>query len=169
VPPPPPPEDDPPHAARKINPENTAHPSRNPKSFFLREVMPVPSNASPPIGSHIAKKIPLDCGASDAVVAAVVLTVKTAVPVPFDIAAGLSVHVGGRATTGVTAHVRLTVPLKPLVGAMVMVEVAVPPAVTAAGERADAAIVKSAAAAAVTVRFNVVLWFTPPAPATVTT
>lgn len=93
-PPPPPPPDDPPQAAMKIRPENSRQPNRKAHSFFLREVNPVPSSASPPIGSHIAKKMPRDCGARDAVVAAVVLTVKTDVPDPFATEVGLSEHVG---------------------------------------------------------------------------
>jgi hypothetical protein len=46
----------------------------------------------------------------------------------------------------------LTVLLKPFVGAIVIVEVAVPPAFTAAGVRVEAAMVKSGTGAAVTVR-----------------
>ena len=52
---PPPPEDElPPHAAMKISPENSMHPSRKPSHRFLRDVNPAPTNASPPTGSHIA-------------------------------------------------------------------------------------------------------------------
>ena len=47
----------------------------------------------------------------------------------------LNEHVGAGVAAGVTAHVRFTVPVKPFTGAMVIVEVAVPPFVTVAGER----------------------------------
>lgn len=70
-----------------------------------------------------------------------VLTVTTEVPEPFATELGLSAHVGGRETTGVTAHDRFTVLLKPLSGAIVMVEVADPPAEIVAGESIVAALV----------------------------
>ncbi len=101
-------------------------------------------------------------------VAAVVLTVTTEVPVPLGIEAGLREHVGGRDTAGVMLHVRFTVLLKPFTGATVIVDVADPPAETVAGVSAEAAMVKSATGAAVSVKLMVVLWFAEPAPATVT-
>ena len=60
---------------------------------------------------------------------------------------------------------RFTIPLKPFIGMTVIVEVAEAPAETVAGERVEAAIVKSATRVAVTVKLTVVLWFTDPAPA----
>jgi len=155
--PPPPEEEEPPHADRKIKPEKSTHPSRKPKSFFLLEVSPVPSSASPPIGSNIANMMPRDCGVTDAVVAAVVLTVNVEVPAPFVTAAVLNAQVAGRVTTGVIPHVRFTVPLKPFRAATVIVEVDDAPAATEAGVSAVPARVKSAAAAAVTVKLTVVL------------
>jgi hypothetical protein len=111
--------------------------------------------------------MPLDCGASDAVVGAVVLTVTTEVPEPFATELGLSEHVGGRATTGVMPQDRFTVLLKPFIAAIVIVDVADPPAETVVGESAAAAIVKLAAA--FTVRLTDVLWVNDPEdPVTVT-
>jgi hypothetical protein len=37
-----------------IKVENRMQPRRNPKSLFLREVIPVPRSASPPIGNNMA-------------------------------------------------------------------------------------------------------------------
>src|SRR5258708_25000352 len=91
----------------------------------------------------------LDRGSSDAVVAAVVLTVSVEVPVPPGTEAGLSAHVGPRVAAGATVQVRATASLKPLTGPIVIVEVADAPGATVAGESAEAAIVKSAATAAV--------------------
>ncbi len=59
----------------------------------------------------------------------------------------------------VTLQERLTVPVKPAIGAMVTVEVADAPAATVAGENAVAEIVKSGAN---TVRLTVVLWLVDP-------
>jgi hypothetical protein len=87
----------------------------------------------------------------------VVPTVSVEVPEPPATEVGLNEHTGGRADAGAMLQVRATAPAKPLVGAMVMVEVAVPPGETEVGERAVAARVKSAAGAAVTVRPTVVL------------
>ena len=154
---PPPPEEDPPQADRKIKPEKSTHPSRKPKSFFLREVRSVPSKASPPTGSNIANRMPRDCGTKDAVVAAVVLTVNVEVPAPFVTAAVLNAHVAGRVTTGVMAHVRFTVPLNPFRAATVIVEVDDAPATTEAGASAVPAMVKSAGGAGPTVKPTVVL------------
>ena len=123
----------------------------------MREFKPVPSSARPTIGIHMAKKTPLDSGTSDAVAAAVVLTVSVDVPEPPATELGLNEQVGARVPAGVMAlQVRPIAPVKPLVGAMVIVEVADPPAETEAGERAEAAIVKSAGRGAVTVRLAVV-------------
>jgi hypothetical protein len=88
------------------------------------------------------------------VVAAVVLTVSVEGPEPPGTEAGLNEQVGARVAAGTTLQVKLTAPVKPLVGAMVIVEVADPPAATVAGERAVDAIVKSAGR--VTVRLTVV-------------
>lgn len=79
-------------------------------------------------------------------------TVSVEVPEPLVTESGLSAQVAGRVTAGVTAQVKLTVLLKPFVGAIVIVEVAVPPAFTAAGVRVEAAMVKSGTGAEVTVR-----------------
>ena len=102
-------------------------------------------------------------------VAAVVLTVKVDVPEPPATKVGAKLQVGSRVPAGVTAQVRVTALLKPLTGAIVMVEVAIPPAATEAGESAVAARVKSGTGAAVTVRVTVVLWLNAPdVPLTVT-
>ena len=72
-----------------------------------------------------------------------VATVRVEVPEPLATEVGFNEQVAGRFTTGVMLQDRLTVLLKPLNGAIVMVEVADPAAVTEAGERADAVTVKS--------------------------
>lgn len=77
-------------------------------------------------------------------VVAEVLTVNAEVPEPLAIELGTNTHVGAGLTTGLTLlQDRLPVPLKPLSGATVIVEVADAPAGTVAGESGDAAIVKS--------------------------
>jgi len=82
------------------------------------------------------------------VVGAVVLTVTVEVPESFVTELGLSEHVAGGVTPGTTPQDRFTVPLRTFIGAMVIVEVAVQPAVTETGESVEAAIVKSATGAA---------------------
>jgi hypothetical protein len=96
------------------------------------------------------------------VVAAVVPTVSIEVPEVFATDAGLSAHVGPRVTAGAMLHVKATALVKPLVGAIVIVEVADAPAATVAGASAVAAIVKSGAGGAVTVRLPDVEWFREP-------
>ena len=72
-------------------------------------------------------------------VVADVLTVNVAVPDPFATEVGTKAHVGAGVTAGVILlQDKFTVPLNPLSGATVMVEVADPPAATEAGVRADA-------------------------------
>jgi hypothetical protein len=95
--------------------------------------------------------------------------VSVDVPEPFATELGLNEHVGAGVPPPVMPlQAKLTVPLKPLVGAMVIVEVADPPAETEAGESAEAAIVKSAGGG-VTVRLTVVSWLNDPeVPVTVT-
>jgi hypothetical protein len=86
------------------------------------------------------------------VVGAVVLTVSVEVPELFSTEAGLNEQVGPRVTAGETLHVKATALVKLLTGAMVIVEVEDAPAETEAGASAVAAIVKSPAGGAVTVR-----------------
>jgi hypothetical protein len=75
----------------------------------------------------------------------VVLTVRVEVPEPFATEFGLNEQVGaGVALGAMPLQDRLTAPLKPFTGEMVIVEVAAPPAATVAGENAEAVIVKSA-------------------------
>jgi hypothetical protein len=123
--------------------------------FFLREVKLVANSASPPIGKNIAYSTFRKLGASDAVVAAEVLTVNVEVPEPPVTEAGLSAQVGGRVAVGVTLQVRFTVPVKPLTGETVIAEVALAPAAIVAGVSAVPPTVKSGAR--VTVRPTVVL------------
>ena len=130
----------------KTRPENSRQPNRKSQSFFLRGVRIVPKSARPTVGIHMAYNTPLDCIASDAVVAAVVLIVSADVPEPPATELGLNEHMGGRVAVGVILlQVRVTAPVKPFVGAIVIVEVAVPPGEMEAGDRAVAATVKSAA------------------------
>jgi hypothetical protein len=102
------------------------------------------------------------------VVAAVVLTVKTEVPVPPVTEAGLKAHVGPRVADGATVHVKATAAVKPLTGAMVIVEVDAAPGAIVVGASAPAVIVKSETAAAVTVMLSALVWVTDPTPLTVT-
>jgi hypothetical protein len=95
--------------------------------------------------------------ARDAVVAAVVLTVRVEVPVPPATELGLNEHVGPRVAAGATLHVRLTALLKPFSGEIVIVEVAEAPAAAVAGASGDAVSEKSGPVPAVTVRPTEVL------------
>ena len=165
--PPPPLEDEPPQADRKIKPENIKQANRKDQNFFLRDVKPAPNRASPPTGSHIAYRVPPDGRLTEAVVAAVVLTVSVEVPEPLATEAGESAHVGARVAAGVTMQVKATALLKPFTGATVMVEVEDAPAETETGASAEAAIVKSAGAVTTSVT-GVVCCKDPKAPATVT-
>lgn len=83
--------------------------------------------------------------------AAVVLTVKVEVPEPAATEVGFSEQTGGRFTTGAMLQVRATALLKPFSGATVIVDVPDPPAEIAAGEKADAAMVKSGVPVAIRV------------------
>ena len=80
-----------------------------------------------------------------------VLTVSTDVPEAPGTEAGLNTHVGARVAAGRTLQVKPTAPANPLTGAMVIVEVEEAPAETVAGVSVEAARVKSAGGAAVTV------------------
>jgi hypothetical protein len=97
-------------------------------------------------------------------VVAEVLTVNVEVPEPLAIELGTNTHVGAGLTTGLTLlQDRLTVPLKLLSGATVIVEVADPPGGTVAGQSDDAAIVKSGdGRIGLTVRLTDVSWLKNP-------
>jgi hypothetical protein len=97
---------------------------------------------------------PPDRGSSDAVVAAVVLTVSVEVSVVPVSDAGFNAHVGPRVAAGVTVQVRATGSARPLTRVIVTVEVADAPAATEAGASAVAPMVKSGAAVAVTVKLR---------------
>ena len=102
----------------------------------------------------MAKKTPVDLGASEAVVAAVVCTVSVEVPELFATDVGLSEQLGARAGVGLTVQVKLTAPLKPFKGATVIVEVEAVPADTVAGVSGEGLRVKSPGSAVVTVRLS---------------
>jgi len=92
--------------------------------------------------------------------AAVVLMVRVEVPDAFATVLKLKAHDGAGVPPPVTlVQARVTAPLKPPVGAMVMVEVDDPPAATVAGESAGAVTVKSGG---VNVRLTDVLWTVDP-------
>ena len=96
--------------------------------------------------------MPLEEDVNDACVA-VVLTVRVEVPEPVATELGLNEQVGAGVPPPVTLlQARLTLPAKPFNGAMVIVEVADPPAETLAGDNAEAETSKSCV-----VRFSVVL------------
>ena len=82
---------------------------------------------------------------------AVVLTVKVEVPEPAATEVGFNEQTGGRFTTGAMLQVTATALLKPFSGAIVIVDVPDPPAFTVAGEKADAAMVKSGVPVAIKV------------------
>jgi hypothetical protein len=86
-----------------------------------------------------------------------VLTVTVRVPLPPLTVTELRLHAGGKAVTGVTAQLSLTVELKPPEGVIVIVDVAEPPGVTVAGVSGAADRVNDGAVA-VTVRLAVVVW-----------
>jgi hypothetical protein len=92
----------------------------------------------------------------DPVVAAEVLTVNVEVPEPAGNEDGLKEHVGPRGFAGATLQVRLTLPLNPPLAPITTGDVAVPPAETVAGDKAEAERVKSGGAG-VTVRPTVAL------------
>ena len=102
--------------------------------------------------------MPLARGATDAVVAATVLTVNVEVPEPPATEVGLNAQVAGRAATGVTVQVKATALLNPFWGLIPTVDVAATPALTEAGARGVAARMKSAIGAAVTVKVAVAEW-----------
>jgi len=99
---------------------------------------------------------------------AVVLIVSTEVPELFATEAGAKAQVGAGVPPPATPQARVTVPVKPAVGAMVIVEVDDAPATTVAEESAPAAIVKSGVGGALTVRLTDVAWLRlPEVPVTV--
>jgi hypothetical protein len=75
-----------------------------------------------------------------------VRTVSVETPEPVTVL-GAKAHVGGEVTAGtMLLQDKLSVPLKPFRGLMVMVEVTDPPAATVAGQSVEAVSVKSAGA-----------------------
>lgn len=103
--------------------------------------------------------------APDTVWAAVVLSVSVDVPEAFGTELKLNPQIGAGVPPPVTLlHASATAPVKPPVGAMVMVEVAVPPAETVAGASTGAVIVKPGAD---TFKLTDVLWLAPEVPVTV--
>ena len=89
--------------------------------------------------------------------AAVVLTVTVWVPLPPFTVGDPNVQVGGKVVTGVIAHVKFTVELKPPDGMIVTVDVAEFPALILVGESGVAVMEKDGGAAAVMVRLAVVV------------
>jgi len=90
------------------------------------------------------------------------LIVREDVPELFATDAGANVQVGAGVPPPVTAQVKATVPVKPAVGAMVMVAVAEAPAATAAGVAAPGTSVKSGVGAALTARLTELAWVNDP-------
>ena len=84
------------------------------------------------------------------------------VPVAFGSDAALKAQVGAGVAAPVTLQARVTVPVNPPVGAIVIVDVADAPALTVAGVSAEGVMVNPAEAAAVTVRLTVVECVTAP-------
>ena len=120
-----------------------------------RALLPAANQPKPRPGCGEITAPDRECGA-------VVVTVSADVPDPFATEGGANKHVGAGVPPPVTLQARLTVPVKPPVGAMVIVEVAVPPAATLAGASVVRAIVKSGVAGALTVRLIDVVWLTDP-------
>jgi len=129
---------------------------------FRRELKPAPSSVTPPIGSNNKARVPAGLDAEFAVV----LTVSVEMPPD----SALNEQAGAGVPPPVMElQLRVTLPVKPFVGVMVMVEVADAPGATVAGERAVAAIVKPGVVFAVTIRVTVaVLTIAPAVPVTVT-
>ena len=84
------------------------------------------------------------------------------VPVAFGSDTALKAQVGAGVAAPVTLQARVTVPVNPPVGAIVIVDVADAPALTVAGVSAEGVMVNPAEAAAVTVRLTVVECVTAP-------
>lgn len=85
-------------------------------------------------------------------------TVRVAVPEPPTTEPGLKEQAGRGVREGaIVLQEKVTLPLKPLLGAMLIVEVADPPAEIVAGESAEASIVKSGGGSAITVRLTAAL------------
>lgn len=118
--------------------------------FLLRFLKFAPTSVSANHGKSTAKYVLLIRLCTDAV-AATVLTVSVGVPLPPLSIAELKSHLGGTEVAGVMAQVRLTVELKPPVGATVIVDVAEVPRAMVAGVNAVAVSAKDGVDA-VTVR-----------------
>jgi hypothetical protein len=150
--------------------KNSSSMSPNPAMRRLRVGIPtrkIPANSAPLVAANQPKPGG-EVTAPDKDRAAVVLTVSVEVPELFATEVGAKEHVGAGVPPPVTAQVRATVPLKPAVEPIVIVEVADAPAVTEAAESAPAAMVKSGVGVAVTVKLTVVEWLrTPEVPVTV--
>ena len=115
-----------------------------------------PSSATPQMGNHAAYNGGCPRNPARGVLE-VVLTVSVDVPLPLT-EVGLNEHAGGLVTLGVTPQLNVTIPVNPLVGAMVTVDVAELPAAIDAGESAVADNVKSGVTVPVTISETVVLW-----------
>jgi hypothetical protein len=135
-------------ATRRRRREETARPKTPTSSVLLLAA----NQPKPWRGRSEADAPDITCGA-------VVLTVSVEVPEPLATEVGLNEHLGAGVPPPVMLQARLTVPLKPFIEVMVIVEVDDPPAETVAGETAEAAIPKSGV---ITVRLMDVLWLTDP-------
>jgi hypothetical protein len=124
----------------------------------------MPANSAPLLAANQTQPRP-GCGeitAPDRECAAVVLIVSVDVPELFATEVGPKAHVGAGVPPPVTPQVRATVPLKPAVEPMVIVEVDDAPAATVAAESAPAVIVKSGVTGALIARLIDVVWLTDP-------
>ena len=90
------------------------------------------------------------------------MIVSVDVPELFATEVGTKAHVGAGVPPPVTVQARVTVPLKPAVEPIVIVEVADAPAAIVAVESAPAEIVKSGVTGALTVRLTDVVWVNDP-------
>ena len=124
----------------------------------------MPANSAPLLAANQPRPRPGrgEITAPDRECAAVVLIVSVDAPELFATEVGTKAHVGAGVPPPVTAQVRATVPLKPAVEPIVIVEVDDPPAATVAAESAPAVIVKSGVTGALTVRLIDVLWLKAP-------
>ena len=147
--------------------KNTSSMRPSPATRRRRDAPPtkkIPANNALLLAANQPKPRP-GCGgitAPDRECGAVVLTVSVDVPELFATEVGTRAHVGAGVPPPVTAHVRATVPLKPAVEPMVIVEVADAPGATVAAESAPAVIVKSGVTGALTVRLMDVVWLKDP-------
>jgi hypothetical protein len=139
--------------------KHTSTMSPSPAMRRRREGTPtsnIPANRAVPLAASQPKPRG-EVAAPDRECDAVVLIVSVDVPELFATEVGAKAQVGAGVPPPLTAQVRATVPVKPAVEPMVIVEVADVPAATVEAESAPDSMVKSGVGAAVTARLTEVV------------